>query len=268
MLTQIHLMTGTACEFQGTDVFMMEYIHQDSVSQDTHTWYSLPARPHCKSVIQPAYLLQPAPPLPFPCPSPTPSQLVVCTTDLDSSVSDNTHSFHLAQSVRSIIAEGEGQLILVWKRGVRFLGGPGNFLLIFFFLSSSLTVAADDGTIWKTTVLRMFRGNILPLSSGSNLVQQAINHVTDAGSEWPPACSLTVCSSQSLQQRPTYNTFSVVRTGLKELYSLSSVIKPLIQWADRTKSAIQYHLVLVLEAWLLRLSWNYTPWCVSTRTFS
>jgi hypothetical protein len=130
-------MTGTPWEFQGTDVFMMEYIDQDAISQDTHTWYSLPARPHCKSVIQPAYLLQPAPPplSPHLYPPPLSAQLVVCTTDLYSSVSDNTHSFHFARSTRSVIVEtqeGGGQFILCWMTGVRFLGGPGNFPLIFY----------------------------------------------------------------------------------------------------------------------------------------
>jgi len=37
ILLQIHLLKGTAREFQGTDVFMMEYIDQDAISQDTHT---------------------------------------------------------------------------------------------------------------------------------------------------------------------------------------------------------------------------------------
>jgi len=36
ILLQIHLITGTACEFQGTDVFMMEYIDHDAISQDTY----------------------------------------------------------------------------------------------------------------------------------------------------------------------------------------------------------------------------------------
>lgn len=49
------------------------------------------------------------------------------------------------------------------------------------------------------------------------------------------------------------HTLSVVRTGLKGLYSLSWVIKPLIQWGDRTEPATHYHLVLNFEAWLLRL---------------
>lgn len=171
-------------------------MHDTACQRDTAVNQSSSQLTCCNPLSFPRHLPLPPPPSP---------QLVVCTTDLDCSVSDNTHRFHFAQSARSIIVEVGGQLILGWITGVRFLGGPGNFLLI--FLSSSLTVCADLSTIWKTTVLRTFRRNILPLSSGSNLVQQAIYHVTDARSEWPPACSLTVCSPQSLQTRPTYTLY-------------------------------------------------------------